>query len=105
MPAFFFKCPNTSMRVQHWLDDDPDSDDREHEALTGPACDKVHFINPKTGKLFNEESGRLSGGRFAFVQIGWNLFIKFEFLNQALDFLDADIAHDEPEAGILRQDM
>jgi hypothetical protein len=55
MPAFLFTCPNTSMRVQYWIDDDPDSDDSKYEALTCAACSKVHFINPKTGKLFSEE--------------------------------------------------
>jgi len=43
------------MKVQHWIDDDRDSDKTEYEALTCPACSKVHFINRKTRKLFSEE--------------------------------------------------
>jgi uncharacterized protein YuzB (UPF0349 family) len=55
MPVFLFTCPNTSMKVQHWLDDDPNTDVREYLALACAACSKVHFINPKTGRLFSEE--------------------------------------------------
>ena len=48
-------CPNTSMKVEHWLDDDRDSFEGEYEALTCPACSTVHFVNRKTLKLFEDE--------------------------------------------------
>jgi hypothetical protein len=45
MPPFIFTCPNTDLKVQHWLDDDDDT-------LTA-----LFFIDRKTRKLFgdNEE--------------------------------------------------
>jgi hypothetical protein len=43
------------MKVQHWIDDDRDSDDSQYEAVTCPACAAVHFTNPKSKKLFGEE--------------------------------------------------
>jgi hypothetical protein len=55
MHVFLFTCPKTSMKVQHWLDDDQDSEETEYEAMTCPACSHVHFINRKTRKLFGEE--------------------------------------------------
>ena len=61
MAAFLFTCPNASMKVQLWLDDEY-SDDSQYEALTCPACSKVHFVNAKTGKLFNEQSRLRSDG-------------------------------------------
>jgi hypothetical protein len=53
--AFIFACPETSMRVQHWLDSDEDSDEAKYEAVTCAACTKVHFINRNTRKLFGED--------------------------------------------------
>jgi len=61
MAAFLFTCPNASMKVQLWLDDEK-PDDSRYEALTCPACSKVHFVNPRTGKLFNEQSCPPSDG-------------------------------------------
>ena len=55
MSPFLFTCPNTLMKVQHWLEDDKDTEEAIYEALTCPACSLVHFINRKTKKLFNEE--------------------------------------------------
>jgi hypothetical protein len=56
MPAFIFTCPKTSMKVQHWIDDDRDSEENRYEALTCPACSNVHFINLKTKKLLSEKN-------------------------------------------------
>jgi len=43
------------MKVQHWVEDDPDSDEARYEAVTCPACAGLHFINPKTGKLIGQD--------------------------------------------------
>jgi hypothetical protein len=56
MAHVVFKCPATGLNVQHWLDVDLQSADNEYEAITCPACAKVHFLNRKTGKLFGRES-------------------------------------------------
>jgi hypothetical protein len=55
MAAFIFTCPETSMKVQHWLDDDDDSSDGEYEGITCSACTGLHFINRKTRKLFGQD--------------------------------------------------
>jgi hypothetical protein len=55
MAPFLFTCPNTSMKVQHWLDGDEDSEETDYEAMRCPACINVHLINRKTGKLLGEE--------------------------------------------------
>jgi hypothetical protein len=53
-----FKCPETSVQVQHWLGEDDDGDDAPddaYEVVGCPACTNVHFINRKTGKLPGEK--------------------------------------------------
>jgi hypothetical protein len=51
-----FTCPETSMIVQHWLDEDDDGvSDNTYQVVTCPACTKVHLINRKTGKLLSEK--------------------------------------------------
>ena len=56
MPPFVFTCPATSMKVQHWLDDDQDVPDNEYEVITCLACTKLHLINRKTGKILGCEN-------------------------------------------------
>jgi hypothetical protein len=55
MAAFIFTCPETSMLVQHWLDEEVDVQENEYEGLICPACTKLHFFNRKTGKLFGQD--------------------------------------------------
>jgi hypothetical protein len=50
MTAVIFICPLTDLSVQHWLDEDEDVPETEHEVIVCPACAKVHLINRKTGK-------------------------------------------------------
>jgi hypothetical protein len=52
---FVFTCPATSMNVQHWLDDEQDAPENEYEAITCPACTKVHLLNRKTGKILGQD--------------------------------------------------
>lgn len=55
MPRVIFTCPDTAMKVQHWLGDDSDDVPAdEYEPVDCPACAKVHLINRKTGKLLGE---------------------------------------------------
>jgi hypothetical protein len=52
MAAFLYRCPTTGFQVQGWLDDDEPEDGREiYEGVTCPLCQKLHFANPKTGKV------------------------------------------------------
>jgi hypothetical protein len=55
MAPFIFKCPETSMNVQHWLDDDEDAPDDEYESVSCPACLRLHFVNRKTGKILGQD--------------------------------------------------
>jgi hypothetical protein len=55
MAPLLFTCPVTSMKVQHWLDDDQDAPENEYEAITCAACTRVHLLNRKTGKLLGQD--------------------------------------------------
>jgi hypothetical protein len=48
-----FKCPRTSMNVQHFLADEPASEG-EYKAVVCQACKRVHFIHSISGKLLGE---------------------------------------------------
>jgi hypothetical protein len=54
MAHFVFRCPATSLNVQHQLDGDPDISENEYEGIVCPDCTRLHFINQKTGKLLGE---------------------------------------------------
>ena len=49
-----FICPKTNFKVQHWLSRAA-THDHEYEAVTCPACSRLHFLNRKTGKLLGHE--------------------------------------------------
>jgi len=55
LAALIFKCPATSMNVQHWLDDDEDASDDEYEGVSCPACLRLHFVNRKTAKILGQD--------------------------------------------------
>ena len=55
MGVFLFMCPVTQFKVQHWSDDDDPPEDG-YEGVVCQACNGMHFVNPKTGKLFREEN-------------------------------------------------
>jgi hypothetical protein len=46
--------PTTSIKVQHWLNEDRDAPPDAYEMVICPACKRVHFINQKTGKLLGQ---------------------------------------------------
>ncbi|HLG82453.1 MAG TPA: hypothetical protein VKY22_15665 [Bradyrhizobium sp.] len=49
------KCPATGMHVQHWLADEPDAAHNSYRQMVCPACTRIHFVNPQTGKLVGEK--------------------------------------------------
>jgi hypothetical protein len=57
MAPTLFKCPQTGMMVQHWLEDEWPSHEDAYEPVECPACTRLHFIHRTTGKLLgkNEE--------------------------------------------------
>jgi hypothetical protein len=59
MAAFLYRCPATGFQVQGWVDDDEPDDGREtYESVTCPACQRLHFANPKTGKVLGSAADK-----------------------------------------------
>jgi hypothetical protein len=53
MALFLFRCPSTGYRVQGWIAEDvSEMDEDAYHSLTCLACQQVHLVNPKTGKVF-----------------------------------------------------
>jgi hypothetical protein len=55
MAPFLFTCPTTSMKVQHWSDQNDDVRENEYEGIICPACTRLHFLNRKNGKLLGQD--------------------------------------------------
>jgi hypothetical protein len=55
MLTFIFRCPITGFRVQGSAPEPTNETKGEHfEAVTCSICNRVHLVNPKTGKLLSE---------------------------------------------------
>lgn len=51
-----FKCPQTGMNVQHWLDEVTANKSGDvYKSVNCPACTLAHFIHRETGKLLGEK--------------------------------------------------
>jgi hypothetical protein len=53
MASLLYRCPNTGLQVQGWLDDTPDTElgKESYQGERCPACGKLHFVNAKSGKI------------------------------------------------------
>ena len=52
MAAVLYRCPDTGLNVQGWFADDGAASEGEvYEAMTCPACTRVHLVNPATGRV------------------------------------------------------
>ncbi len=52
MATTVFRCPNTGYRVQGWFADDvSEADEDTYRSVTCLACQAMHLVNPKTGKV------------------------------------------------------
>jgi hypothetical protein len=49
-----FICPHTDLKTQYCFESSSERDD-EYEAVTCPACTRVHLINRKSGKLLGQK--------------------------------------------------
>jgi hypothetical protein len=59
MAAVLFRCPNTKLRVQGWLVDNPTKADGEtYEPIVCTACTRAHLVNQKTGKVLGADEDR-----------------------------------------------
>jgi hypothetical protein len=54
MESFTFKCPNTSLRVQGFIAEAVSDQDTYTPVQCG-ACSRVHYVNPKTGRVLGED--------------------------------------------------
>ncbi len=59
MGAFIYRCPDTGLKVQGWLAEDPSSadDDGTYETVLCAVCGRGHMVNPKTGKVVGDDAG------------------------------------------------
>ena len=61
LPTFLYRCPNTGLRVQGWIANDPtEQDEDSFDAVTCPACGRVHLVNPQTGKVLGATDNGLA---------------------------------------------
>jgi len=51
MAAVLYRCPITRQHVSGWIADDPDSDEDRLATISCLACQRVHLVSPKTGKV------------------------------------------------------
>jgi hypothetical protein len=56
MDSLIFRCATTGSNVQVWLEKSaiPDRAD-SYEAVTCPACGRVHLVNKTTGKTLGDK--------------------------------------------------
>ena len=51
-----FACPSTGLKVQSWVTEETLSFDH-FEAMECAACQRMHLVNPRTGKVAGSEAG------------------------------------------------
>ena len=58
MAKLIFRCVQTGMNVQVWLPDEGPTDHADaadsYEAVTCPACTRIHLVNTTTGKMLGD---------------------------------------------------
>jgi hypothetical protein len=56
MESLVFRCTQRRTDVQVWLPENADPERADnYEAVTCPACARVHLINRKTGKMLGDK--------------------------------------------------
>jgi hypothetical protein len=53
MATCIFRCPNTGQKAQGFFADD--LDDGDFEAISCTACTRLHWVNPKTGRVLGAD--------------------------------------------------
>ena len=51
MAAFIYRCPHTKLRVQGFVANEITENTNTYEPVTCIMCQKVHHVNPFTGKV------------------------------------------------------
>jgi hypothetical protein len=56
MAKLIFRCTRTALNVQVWLPDEAPTDRADsYEAVTCPACTRLHLVNKTTGKMLSDK--------------------------------------------------
>jgi hypothetical protein len=56
MTNLIFRCVRTGLNVQVWLPERAPTDGADsYEAVTCPACARIHFVNKTTGKMLGDK--------------------------------------------------
>jgi hypothetical protein len=53
MPPFLYRCPNTGQKAQGLTVEE--AFENTYEAILCVACRRLHFVNPKTGKVVGQD--------------------------------------------------
>ena len=58
MVTFLYRCPTTGRNVQGWVAEEVNSDneDNVYETLLCLACNRLHLVNPSTGKALGGDN-------------------------------------------------
>ena len=55
MATLVYRCPDTGFRVQGYTSEQTSDDYDTWEALTCLVCQRVHLVNPATGRVMGED--------------------------------------------------
>ncbi len=54
MAGFSFLCPYAGVHVHVWTEGD-DAEANHYETMTCAACQRVHLVNPKSGRVVGQD--------------------------------------------------
>ena len=60
MGSFAFHCPNTGFQVHAWTDGEDSGAGHIYETVTCIACQRIHLINFKTGRVVGNDRETIS---------------------------------------------
>lgn len=55
MATFLYRCPYTGQNVQGFIAEEVSDDVDAYESITCLACQRVHLVNPATGRVIGED--------------------------------------------------
>jgi hypothetical protein len=63
MTMAVFTCPKTRYQAYAWVEDMPHGDSEIYLSMICLACQGVHLVNPKTGKVLGATNSDKLGGK------------------------------------------
>jgi len=55
MRTFLYRCPISGLKVQGYSVEQTTDDADTYEAVSCPACTRVHLVNPASGKVAGQD--------------------------------------------------